>query len=167
MQGGAKAPPSSFPGRGRPGLSNLLVTGGEVEDRFLIAREYHESSRLRQGPFVAVRAGQAEFSVALLGRLTRARGAVGDPFHRAEGGTLFVDEIETLELETQRLFLEFLRRGRSEGPDDSGWAGRVAVGASRELGPLVAAGRFLAPLHDALDKIRIDLGPPEGRAGCA
>jgi len=159
MQGGAKAPPSSFSRLRQPGLANLLISGGHRDERLRIAREYHETSRLRLGPFVATLGGQGDWASVLLHALTYTPAAGRDtPLHRAEGGTLFLDEIDRLNLEAQRLFFEFLRRGRSEGPRDSGWAGRIAAGATRDLGSLVARGLFLAPLHDALDKIRIDLG---------
>jgi DNA-binding NtrC family response regulator len=77
---------------------------------------------------------------------------------RAEGGTLFLDEIEYFHLDTQRLLFEFLRRGRSDGARDAGWAGRFAAGSTVDLGRMVASGRFLGPLQDALDKLHIDLG---------
>lgn len=160
IEGGAQAPPSSFLRLRQPGLANLLVTGGERDERVRVAREYHEASRLRMGPFVLASARDGDWTSTLLQALsaTSTRGE-DNPLLRAEGGTLFLDEMERLPMDAQRLFFEFLRRGRSDGAHDSGWAGRIAVGATADLGGLVASGRFLGPLQDALDKIRIDLGP--------
>ena len=159
IEGGANAPPSSFLRLRQPGLANLLITGGARTERAHIAREYHEASTLRMGPFVAASARQGDWTSTLLQALTPAASLGNDtPLLRAEGGTLFLDEIDHLDLDAQRLLFEFLRRGRSDSARDAGWAGRIAAGAGVDLGARVEQGRFLAPLQDALDKIRIDLG---------
>lgn len=159
LRGGAHAPPSRFLRLDSPGLANLLVTGGCGGDRVRVAREFHQASRLRRGPFIATTARREDWPSTLLRALSGSLGRrEHDPLRESEGGTLFLDEIEHLDMNTQRLLAEFLRRGRSEGSRDSGWAGRIAAGAAGDLGPLVSSGRFLAPLQDALDKLRIDLG---------
>ncbi|MEO5619197.1 MAG: sigma 54-interacting transcriptional regulator [Candidatus Eisenbacteria bacterium] len=159
MEGGAQAPPSSFQRLRQPGLANLLITGGESGERARIAREFHAASWLRMGPFVMANARHVDWPAALLQALLRHTARVVDtPLLRAEGGTLLLDEIDHLSVDAQRLLFEFLRRGRSDRACDVGWAGRIAAGATGDLGVLVANGRFLAPLQDALDKIHIDLG---------
>lgn len=148
------APPSSFLASHTSGLANVLITGGDPLDRSRLAHEHHATSRLRRGPFVAVRADQSALPTALMLEVTRSASGHDTPLRRAEGGTLFLDEIERMDLDTQRLFLEFLRRARAEGPHDGGWAGRIAVGAASNLRALVTSGGFLADLLDALDKVR-------------
>lgn len=157
-QGGALAPPSRLLRLGNPGLANLLVQGTDATERRRVAREFHEAGRLRGGPFV-VRSARTEdwtnvFFRSLSGAI-RARSIC--PLRVAEGGTLFIDEIEALERDAQRLMLEFLNRGRSAGAHDSGWAGLIAVGTADDLGWRVARGEFLPALYDSLDKIRVNL----------
>jgi DNA-binding NtrC family response regulator len=146
----------------RPSLVNLLVIGGDEADRLQIATTFHLESRLHRGPLVAARA--PEDSPRIIAAILRSlKGAVPlsrDLLHASEGGTLFLDRIERLAKEEQRLLLEFLSRGRSEPSTQLGWAGRLAVGASTDLELLCEDGRFLASLYDALDKIRIDLRVP-------
>jgi DNA-binding NtrC family response regulator len=140
---------------------NLLVLGDSAAGRERMARTFHAGSRLRRGPFVALRAGADadRFTRSLLSYFGSSISKdLDDVFRASEGGTLFLDEIEGLSQATQRLFLEFLRSGRSQDPGDSGWAGRLAAGSGNDLEALSRAGRFHAPLFDALDKIRLDLG---------
>lgn len=160
MRGGAKAPPPSFLRLPRPGLSNLLILGGDPADRERVAREFHAASPLARGPFITIRAPREDVSEALMPYLVHAPTGAASTLRRAEGGTLLLDDIDRLDFDAQRLFFEFLRRGRAERPEHTGWAGRIAVGSSRDLRRLAVRGAFLAPLFDTLDKIRIDLGPP-------
>ena len=160
LRGGAVAPPSRFRKLRGLGLANLLVTGGSRAQREHVAREFHSASRLRRGPFVASNAAEAGWAEALLRSISgEPAGETADPLHQAEGGTLFIDEVEGLSPDLQRLLLEFLWRGRSESADDGRWAGRIAAGCSTDPTSLIASGRFLAPLHDTLDKLRVDLTP--------
>lgn len=157
-EGGAPAPPSRLLRLGNPGLANLLVQGADGAERFRVAREFHEAGRLRRGPFVATSARVEDwphvFFRALSGEI-HLRSTC--PLAAAEGGTLFIDEIEALDRDAQRLMLEFLHRGRSAGAHDSGWAGLIAVGTADDLGWRAARGEFLPALYDSLDKIRVNL----------
>lgn len=163
MEGGAQAPPSSFFELRGSGLANVLIIGEDRLERLRVARDHHAASRLHRGPFVALRADQQDWPTALILEITRSGAGHDSPLRRAEGGTLFVDEIERMDGDTQRLFLEFLRRARAEGPHDGGWAGRIAVGASCDPDALVAEGRFLPTLFDVLDKIRSNRARPAAR----
>ena len=158
IEGGAQAPPSPFLSPAAFGLANELIAGGDRVERLTLARWHHDASRLRRGPFVAVRANRPEWPTALILEITRSAAGHDTLLRRAEGGTLFVDEIELMDADTQRMFFEFLRRARAEGPHDGGWAGRIAAGTALDPEALVAGGRFHAPLLDALDKIRTTPG---------
>ncbi len=157
-EGGAPAPPSRLFRLANPGLANLLVQGSDAVDRFRVAREFHEAGRLRGGSFVAA-SSRGETWTEIFFRALSGQPSVhsGCPLRAAEGGTLFIDEIESLDRDAQRLMLEFLNRGRATGARDSGWAGLIAVGASDDLGWRAAHGDFLPALYDSLDKIRVNL----------
>lgn len=157
-RGGAPAPPSRLFRLANPGLANLLVQGSDTADRFRVAREFHEAGRLRGGPFVATSSRSEAWTEVFFRALSGQSGFHADcPLRASEGGTLFIDEIESLDRDAQRLMLEFLNRGRSTGARDSGWAGLIAVGTSDDLGWRAAHGDFLPALYDSLDKIRVDL----------
>lgn len=155
-RGGALAPPSRL--YRNPGFANLLVQGADPGERFRVAREFHDAGRLRGGPFVATSArGEAWTEVFFRALSGQSAVHANCPLRASEGGTLFIDEIESLDRDAQRLMLEFLNRGRSAGARDSGWAGLIAVGASDDLGWRAVHGDFLPALYDSLDKIRVSL----------
>jgi len=148
----------------RHSLIHLLVLRGAAAERAHIARAFHRESPLRLGPFVALQCGrdEARLQAALRGSLAGTDRDLGEnPLHASEGGTLFLDGVECLSLETQRLLLGFL--GGLSSANSSGepldWAGRLAVGSAADLAGEVEAGRFLPPLYDSIDKIRVELGP--------
>ena len=161
-RGGALASPARLFNPRFSSLVNLLVVGGSAQDRLSVALESHERGWLRRGPFVAARATR-DAEVLRTGLIEalhiRARRFQEDVFTAAEGGTLFLDDIERLPMELQRLLLEFLRRGRSTSECEDGWAGRITCGTGSDLRPLVADGVFIADLLDTLDKLRVELLP--------
>ncbi len=157
-RGGAPAPPRPLFRPGNPGLANLLITGGDVAERLQIARSFHDSGRLRRGPFVATSSRNHDWTLVFFRALSSQPLSIPNcPLQGAEGGTLFVDEIDALAPRAQRLMLEFLNRGRATPLHVSGWAGVIAVGASHDLSWSVGNGEFLSSLYDCLDKIRVNL----------
>lgn len=155
----------------RHSLLNLLVSGGSAHDRALVGLEFHQASSLRVGPFLPIdcRRDDARVRASLQSWLTRANHSAPDnPLRAAARGTLFLDSIEALAYSTQRLLLLFADGFAHAGPahDGGDWAGRLMVGSAEDLLVAVADGRFLAALHDHLDKIHVDLGPTR-HAGAA
>lgn len=159
---GARVTPPARLLSGRHDLMNVLILGGSPEERLAVASAVHRDSRPGGGSLVAVDARQDD------GRVRRGleawisdRGAeTEDDFLRfSDLGTLFVDSIASLSVETQRLMLAFTRRLADRFFDDSetSWFGRLAVGETRGLPAAVAQGRFSTALYDALDKVRIEL----------
>ena len=163
-------PPAELIRLHRHSLIHLLVLRGAAAERAHIANAFHRESPLRLGPFVALRCDRDEtrLQAALRGSLAGADRDLGEnPLRASEGGTLFLDGVERLSLETQRLlvgFLSGLSSANSSG-EALAWAGRLAVGSAADLAGEVEAGRFLPSLYDSIDKIRIELGPgAEGEA---
>ena len=155
----------------RHSLINLLISGGTARDRESLGFEFHRASPLRVGPFVSIDCGRddARVRASLQSWLTHADCFSHDnPLRAAARGTLFLDSIEALVYSTQRLLLLFADgSARSEqSPGGADWAGRLIVGSAEDLLVAVAEDRFLAALHDHLDKIRVDLGPTR-HAGAA
>jgi DNA-binding NtrC family response regulator len=146
--------------RHRHSLCHLLVVGGGVAEREAVAMAFHRDSALRLGPFVAVDCtrDEAHIRTALrhwLSRGGRAEGA--HPLWAAERGTLYLEAVGGLSVETQQLLLEFSNGGSSAAAPEGRWGGRLAVGSDEDLWTLVAEGRLVAALADSLDKIRVDL----------
>src|SRR5262245_61284692 len=156
-------PSSRLIGLHRHSLTNVLVVGGNAVLRDQVARAFHRESPLGGGAFVTVdcsRDGE-RLRLALQGWTSPADAPGVNPLAVAERGTLYLDQVEQLDLDVQRLLLALTRAMQadaglgSQGPR----AGRLVVGNIRPLAEAVAEGRFIAGLYDALDKVRVELGP--------
>ena len=155
-----RRPPAKLLRSHRHSLASLLVIGGQVDERQAVALAFHETGPLRQGPFVSVDCSRHESKLrtALEAALTQANSAAGaSPVLAAWGGTLHLDSLDSLSIETQRLLLCLVHRLQS---DQESWPLRLSVGAARGLDEVVSAGRFLPALYDGLDKIRFELQRP-------
>jgi DNA-binding NtrC family response regulator len=146
----------------------VLVYGESGTGKELIARAIHDISG-RNGPFVPVNVAGLDgslFSDVLFGHAkgayTGADGARPGLVRRAEGGTLFMDEIGDISPESQVKLLRFLQDGEyyplgSDKPERS--ACRVVLATHVDLAEAVKAGRFRADLYYRL-MIHIVTIPP-------
>lgn len=133
----------------------VLLRGEAGSGKQLLASSLHRSGPRRQGPFVfvtAVGARPAAIEADLFG--SEVPGRDGTIYREgklllANGGTLFLDDIDQLPLEVQARLVRFLRTGEVE-PVDSLATTRVDV-------RLIAGSR--GPLEEsaARDKFRVDL----------
>ena len=166
--GGASLPPARLIGLHRHSLTNVLIVGGTAAQRAEVARAFHRESPLASGAFVTVdcRNDQERLRLALDGWAVGSDASDRNPFEAAEHGTLYLDPIEQLSPDTQRLLLGLARRlhGESVGRRDGPCAGRLVAGNPRGLAEVVSEGRFLPALQDALDKVRVELEPASPEA---
>ena len=149
----------------RHSLATLLVTGGQSEHRRAVAYAFHETGPLRSGPFVYVdcRRDEPRLRSALQACFTRAASEGGhDVVLAAWGGTLYLDHITGLRPATQKLVMWALDRAGGDGADS--WPLRLGAGDDQDPAIAVKGGTFLRGLHDALDKIHVDLGQPVAAA---
>jgi DNA-binding NtrC family response regulator len=145
-------------------LPNVLLIGRDGTRRELVARMFHAASFRKRGVFTALRCrrgpqGPKSELLNLFFALTRDGQCPGSrKSELLSGGTLFIDEIEQMDLEDQRICFELLKqlqRLRSERPGEMGL--RVVAGLGKELSEAAAQGGFLPELLDLLDKVRVEL----------
>jgi DNA-binding NtrC family response regulator len=93
----------------------VLVEGESGVGKELVARQIHESSRRRNGPFVAINCAalvETLLEAELFGiedrTATGVRGRRGK-FEAADGGTLFLDEVSDLSLSAQAKLLRSIQ----------------------------------------------------------
>src|SRR5204863_4217831 len=93
----------------------VLLEGESGVGKELVARQIHESSRRRLGPFVAVNCAalvETLLEAELFGieerTATGVRGRRGK-FEHADGGTLFLDEVSDLSLSAQAKLLRAIQ----------------------------------------------------------
>jgi len=151
---------------------HVLLRGETGTRKQLLARSIHLSSPRRNGPLIhatCAGASPAHVEADLFG--AEVPGKSG-PVRRegklllADGGTLFLDDIEELPLALQSRLVRFLRSGDVE-PAGSESATRVdvrIVAASRvPLEPLARRDRFRVDLAYRLSQLAIDVPPLRDR----
>ena len=149
--------------------STVLVTGESGTGKEVTATLIHQNSRRRHRPFVAVSC--ALFSETLIeselfgherGAFT---GAIKDRpgrFELAEGGTIFLDDIDDVPLSMQVKLLRVLQNRTVErlgGTRTLPVNVRVIVGTKRDLKQLVAEGKFREDLFYRLNVLPVSLPP--------
>jgi DNA-binding NtrC family response regulator len=144
----------------------VLVTGESGTGKELIARAIHNMGSRAKRPFVAVSCGaipetliEAELFGHEKGAFTGTVGAREGYFEQASDGTLFLDEIGDLSLFTQVKLLrvlqqmEFSRLGSNKLIP---LRARLIFATHRDLGQLVAEGKFRQDLFYRINVMRIE-----------
>ena len=146
---------------------NLLVAGGDAEQRRQVAHAFHQESPLRCGPFLSVDCERDEQRVSLgLRAWLSADGPDpgANPLGGAQHGTLFLDSVGSLSAPTQRLLLALVNHLGGTAHQENPLTLRIAAGDREDLAAAVGAGIFSSALYDGLDKIRIDVAVAQGAA---
>jgi DNA-binding NtrC family response regulator len=146
--------------------ASVLVTGESGTGKELIARAIHNLGTRAERPFVAVSCGaipetliEAELFGHEKGAFTGTVGAREGYFEQAGDGTLFLDEIGDLSLFTQVKLLrvlqqmEFSRLGSNRLIP---LRARLIFATHRDLGQLVAEGKFRQDLFYRINVMRIE-----------
>jgi two-component system response regulator AtoC len=149
--------------------SSVLVTGETGTGKEMIANLIHQSSSRRHKPFVPVSCAilsETLIESELFGHERGAfTGAIKDRpgrFELAQGGTIFLDDIDDVPMSMQVKLLRVLQNrtverlgGTRPIPIDV----RVITGSKRSLKEIVAEGRFRDDLFYRLNVIPINLPP--------
>jgi two-component system, NtrC family, response regulator len=149
--------------------SNVLIVGETGTGKELVANLIHHSGRRRRRPFVAVSCAiltETLIESELFGHERGAfTGAIKDRpgrFEMAEGGTIFLDDIDDVPASVQVKLLRVLQQrvvervgGTRAIPVDV----RVITGSKRSLQQLVADGKFREDLYYRLNVVPIWLPP--------
>ena len=149
-----------------PMNSRVMISGPAGSGKEVIARQLHARSARSGGPFVVISAAAIapdRMESELFGEET----ADGRPtkigvFERAHNGTLLLDEVGEMPLETQAKILRVLveqRFRRVGGSSDVDVDVRVTSSTSRDLREAIAAGRFREDLFHRLNVVPLRAPP--------
>lgn len=146
----------------------VLIEGESGVGKELVARQIHEQSRRRRGPFIAINCAaivETLVEAELFGiedrTATGVRGRRGK-FEQAEGGTLFLDEVSDLSPSAQAKLLraiQDLNVERVGGHVSHAVDTRIIAATNRSLAMLVADGRFRADLFYRLNGVEVMVPP--------
>jgi two-component system response regulator GlrR len=152
-----------------PTESTILLTGESGTGKELTARAIHAHSHKSGGPFIAVNCGaipenllENELFGHAKGAYTGAESVQVGYFSRAEGGTIFLDEIGETPLAVQVKLLRVLQEKEFEpiGSDKSVKVDvRIIAATNQDLESAVTQGRFREDLYYRIYVIPINVPP--------
>ncbi len=148
-----------------PTGSRVLISGAPGSGKEVVARMLHALSRLSDGPFIVVNAASMtpeRMEIELFGT---EEGAPDTPvgrkvgtFEQAHGGTLFLDNVADMPLETQGKILRVLQDQNFErvgGSTKIQVDVRVLSASSRDLTEVISNGRFREDLYHRLNVVPV------------
>ena len=149
--------------------ATVLIQGESGTGKELVARQIHELSARKGGPFVAVNC--AALPEALLeselfgyekGAFTGAAARKEGRFELADGGTLFLDEVADLSLVTQPKILRVLQEGEFEhlgGTRTLRVDVRIVAATNADVSQMVRDKKFREDLYYRLNVITVQVPP--------
>ncbi|HJZ87672.1 MAG TPA: sigma-54 dependent transcriptional regulator [Polyangia bacterium] len=149
--------------------ATVLITGESGTGKELVARAIHTRSSRTAGPFVAVHTGAiprdliaSELFGHERGAFTGATERKEGKFEQSEAGTIFLDEISTMDERTQVGLLRVLESftfTRIGGKKEKTANVRVVAATNKDLLKMVEEGAFREDLYYRLNILQIVLPP--------
>jgi two-component system response regulator AtoC len=154
--------------------SNVLITGESGTGKELVARAIHARSQRAEKPFVAINCAaipselmESELFGHERGAFTGAVQRASGKFEYAHGGTIFFDEVASLQLGLQAKILRVLQErefSRVGSHLNIKVDVRVIAATNTRLDEMVKEGQFRRDLYFRLNVIPIELPPLRERA---
>ena len=150
-----------------PTESRVLIMGPAGVGKEVVARQLHSESHRKDGPFIAVNCATmipATMEVELFGSEEAGGGAprtIGT-FEQADGGTLLLDEVADMPIETQGKIVRVLQEQtfqRVGGVRQVEVDVRVIASTNKDLNEEMAASRFREDLYYRLSVVPISIPP--------
>jgi len=150
--------------------ARILIQGESGTGKELFAQAIHNASNLREGPFIGINCSaipselmESELFGYNEGAFSGAKkGGMPGKFELAEGGTIFLDEIDSMPQGMQIKLLRVLEENkitRVGGNVVLPVNVRIIAASCRNLGELVKQGRIRLDLYYRINTIVLDLPP--------
>ena len=157
-----------------PTDATVLLQGETGSGKEVFARAVHDASPRAAKPLVAVNCAaiprelvESEFFGHVKGAFTGASARRDGRFLRADGGSIFLDEIGELPLDVQAKLLRVLQEGEVEpvgGAEPIRVDVRIIAATNRNLADAVARGQFREDLYYRLNVFPIEIPPLRARS---
>ena len=155
--------------------SSIVIFGETGTGKEILAQSIHNESPVRDGPFVAINCGalpptllESELFGYVEGAFTgAAKGGKAGLFEMAHGGTIFLDEINALEVQLQNKLLRVLQEREVMRIGDgkvTPVSVRVIAASNVRLREEIAQGRIRKDLFYRLSVLDITIPPLRDRA---
>ena len=158
-----------------PTEASVLIMGESGTGKELIARSLHDRSNRADHPFVAVNCAaiaqellESELFGHEKGAFTGASSQKIGKFERAQGGTVFLDEIGDMPLATQASLLRVLQEREIERVGGSRTIPvdvRFVAATNQDLPAMVATGRLREDLYYRINACTLEVPPLRMRKG--
>lgn len=152
-----------------PSKATVLMMGESGTGKSVIARAIHQQSSRREKPYVEIHCGsipetllESELFGHVKGAFTGAHADKRGKFLAADGGTIFIDEINSASPAMQLKLLRVLQERKFEPVGSTETIEvdvRVILASNQPLEDLVASGQFRQDLYYRINVVRIDLPP--------
>ncbi len=149
--------------------ANVLVLGESGVGKELVARAIHARSPRAEAPLVKVNCAsipkelfESEFFGHVKGAFTGAQRDRVGRFQLADGGTIFLDEVAEIPIESQGKLLRVLQESEFERVGDDMTRSvdvRVIAATNRDMEELMVAGKFREDLFYRLSVFPIEVPP--------
>ena len=149
--------------------ATILLRGESGTGKEVVARATHAASPRRDNPFVAVNCAalnanliESELFGHEKGAFTGADRQRRGRFEQADGGTLFIDEVAEVPVETQAKLLRVLQERTFErvgGNETLRVDVRIIAATHRDLEARISSGKFREDLFYRLNVVTIHLPP--------
>jgi len=154
--------------------ATVLILGETGTGKSMLARTLHQSSSRRAGPYVEVNCGalpagllEAELFGHAKGAFTGASEERAGRFEAADGGTIFLDEIDSAPLELQVKLLRVVQDRLFERVGETRTREvdvRIVAATNADLETRVAEGEFREDLYWRLKVVEVELPALRARA---
>tara|TARA_B100001093_G_scaffold511043_1_gene578110 strand:+ start:576 stop:1946 length:1371 start_codon:yes stop_codon:yes gene_type:complete len=149
--------------------SRVLISGPTGSGKELVARKIHKHSLRNKKPFVVINAASLKektYEKELFGQEFNDGTISFGALDRANKGTLLIDEVTEIPIETQANILRVLidqKFKRINGKKDVNVNIRIISSTSRNLTEEVSSGKFREDLYHRLNVVPIELSPLKSR----
>ncbi len=149
--------------------SRIMISGPTGSGKELVARKIHKSSQRNKKPFIAINAASLKektYEKELFGQEFEDGTISFGALDRADKGTLLIDEVTEIPLETQANILRVLidqKYKRVNGKKDVIVNIRIMSSTSKNLLEEVSNGKFREDLYHRLNVVPIELSPLSSR----